>query len=190
MCCIANWTILAAATVCCFPHDAGIASAASSYNVTDLGGGASEAYGINDNGWVVGFSSTTNNAAQRAFLYDGSTMTDLGTLGGGYCAGAAINDSGLVVGTSYLNGNAVHHAFLYDSSTIIDLNTLIDPSSGWTLLSASDINDAGQIVGTGRNIDGRTHAFLLTPVPEPSTLVLLGIGAVSLLAYAWRRRGS
>jgi hypothetical protein len=27
-----------------------------------------------------------------------------------------------------------------------------------------------------------------TAVPEPSTLVLLGIGAVSLLSYAWRRR--
>ena len=25
-------------------------------------------------------------------------------------------------------------------------------------------------------------------VPEPSTLVLLGIGAISLLAYAWQRR--
>ena len=28
----------------------------------------------------------------------------------------------------------------------------------------------------------------MTTVPEPCTLVLLGIGAVSLLAYAWRRR--
>jgi hypothetical protein len=29
---------------------------------------------------------------------------------------------------------------------------------------------------------------IATAVPEPSTLVLLGIGAVSLLAYTWRRR--
>jgi len=32
--------------------------------------------------------------------------------------------------------------------------------------------------------DGPVHA----PVPEPSTLVLLGMGAIGLLAYAWRKR--
>jgi hypothetical protein len=31
-------------------------------------------------------------------------------------------------------------------------------------------------------------SFNGSPVPEPSTLALLAIGAVSLLAYAWRRR--
>jgi hypothetical protein len=29
---------------------------------------------------------------------------------------------------------------------------------------------------------------IYTVVPEPSTLALLGVGAISLLAYAWRRR--
>lgn len=30
----------------------------------------------------------------------------------------------------------------------------------------------------------------ITAAPEPSTLVLLGIGAISLLGYAWRRRAA
>jgi streptogramin lyase len=35
---------------------------------------------------------------------------------------------------------------------------------------------------------GYSFASGVVLVPEPSTLVLLGIGAISLLAYAWRRR--
>jgi hypothetical protein len=35
---------------------------------------------------------------------------------------------------------------------------------------------------------GQTMTFGLMATPEPSTLVFLGIGAISLLGYAWRRR--
>jgi PEP-CTERM motif len=62
-----------------------------------------------------------------------------------------------------------------------DLNSL--PSgSGWTLESAVAINNAGDIVGTGINPAGANDAFLLSSVPEPSTLVLFVIG----LAARWR----
>jgi hypothetical protein len=46
--------------------------------------------------------------------------------------------------------------------------------------------DTGHSPAVGSNIFGFRVAS--ESVPEPSTLVLLGIGAVSLLAYAWRKR--
>ena len=36
----------------------------------------------------------------------------------------------------------------------LDLNSLLPPNSGWTLTSATGINDAGQIVGYGLNPAG------------------------------------
>jgi hypothetical protein len=68
-----------------------------------------------------------------------------------------------------------------------DLNDLIASGSGWTLGDAVGINDAGQIVGNGM-IGGNSHAYLLTPIPEPSTLILLCIGFASLLAFAQKKR--
>ena len=86
-------------------------------------------------------------------------------------------------------GNS-YAAFLYDHSngTVANLNDLIDPASGWRLIEAEAINDSGQIVGYGVSPSGFGRP-ILTPIPEPSSIVLLGIGAMSLLAYAWRRRG-
>ncbi len=70
---------------------------------------------------------------------------------------------------------------------MIDLNDLIPSNSGWMLADAKAINDSGQIVGYGFDINGEQHAFLLTPIPEPSTLALLSLAFISFLAFAWRQ---
>lgn len=69
---------------------------------------------------------------------------------------------------------------------MIDLNSLIAVGSPWTLYEADGINDAGQITGIG-NIGGHNHAFLLTPVPEPSSVVLSAFACAAIL---WRRKQS
>ena len=37
-------------------------------------------------------------------------------------------------------------------------------------------------------VSGSYADIAFNPVPEPSTVVLLAIGAISLLGYAWRKR--
>jgi probable HAF family extracellular repeat protein len=115
-------------------------------------------------------------------------MHDLGSLGGNYSSAFGINNSGQVVGESYTANGFVDDAFLYSNGTMLDLNSMIPASSGWQLTEACAINDHGWIVGAGFNPSGQDHAFLLTPVPEPSTLALLAAGAIGLLGFAWRRQ--
>jgi probable HAF family extracellular repeat protein len=91
----------------------------SSGIMTDLGtlartNGSSHAYGINDNGQVVGCSSTTNG--DDAFIYSGGKMTDLNNLipanpGWTLTQANAINDSGQIVGFGF-NPSGQTHAFL------------------------------------------------------------------------------
>jgi probable HAF family extracellular repeat protein len=175
-----------------------------------LGGdvGSSVAAAINGGGVVVGTSDTGEYtppdpvfggggySVQHAFLYDG-TMHDLGTLGGtGYYGvdsiGSDVNSIGQVVGTSFVDdgsglGISAQHAFIYRDGAMTDLNSLIGSSTGWTLWEATAINDSGQIVGSGTNAAGESHAFLLTPVPEPSTWAAI-IGGVITAGGLWRYR--
>jgi probable HAF family extracellular repeat protein len=126
-------------------------------------------------------TGSNNLAVSHAFLYNG-VMHDLGTLGGTKSDALGINQKEQVVGVSYISGDSDYHAFLWTAlSEMVDLNTLIDPAAGWVLTDATAINDVGQIVGQGY-AGGQTRAFLLTPVPEPASWLLLTVAAAGLFA--------
>lgn len=150
---------------------------AADYEITDLGmlnGHAqSEAYGINENGQVVGISYERVGYLNpvykgHAFLWDSGNMRDLGTLGGDESFAYGVNNSGQVVGGSIITGSSDQHAFLWQNGTMTDLGTLGGPES-----YAVAINNIGQIVGTS-NIDpghyGHIHPFLW----QNSTMTDLG----------------
>jgi probable HAF family extracellular repeat protein len=165
------------------------------YDLGTLGGTESFGGAINAGGQVAGFSYTTGHADYHAFLWTptmpngtSGTMLDLGTLGGLNSYSYNIGAGGQVVGASEVDITSDDtHAFLYTSgSGLVDLNTLIDPLSGWELLDAADINDAGQITGQGL-IGGQYHAYLLTPIPLPGDFNL--DGTVDAADYVVWRKG-
>jgi hypothetical protein len=75
---------------------------------------------------------------------------------------AAINGNGQIVG--YVQkADFSFSAALWRNETLIMLNDQIDPSGGWQIEEAVDINAAGQIVGFG-HLRGELHLILLTPI--------------------------
>jgi probable HAF family extracellular repeat protein len=180
-------------------------------NIVDLGtlGGHTSYPGdINEAGTIVG-SSFTSNGHVHAYVYDGK-MHDLGGFGGpfDYSAAAAINEFGLIVGEStdattnrgravaFINGEILNLGTLagFDSdrsSSALAVNNhgdIVGDARGLVVSEAWDINDARQIVGIARAADLTSRAVLLTPIPEPSTLALLGAGLLLIAAVVRRER--
>ena len=184
---VAGWSDLDNNNYHAFLYSGGVMS-----DIGTLGGTLSRGFGINASGQVTGFANTKNDAGRHGFLYTPvSGMADLGVVPGGVASdGLGLNDSGQVVGYTEMFDNTFR-AWLYTAGAgMQDLNTLIPAGSGWMLSQATAINNTGQIVGYGTNPAGHTDAFLLTPVPEPASLTLLGIGAIPLLSRRRRLRWS
>jgi uncharacterized membrane protein len=128
----------------------------------------SGAFDVNTNGAAVGFSSGIRG--NRAVLFANGTVSDLNfptfNLGRDVTA-HAINDAGTIVGTGDLfTGTVVQsRAVRYQWGQAVDLNTLIAPGSGFTLRTALDVNDAGQIVGTAtpNAHPDQKLSYILTP---------------------------
>ncbi len=160
-----------------------------------LGGSFSAAIDINNLGQVVGDSTTTDgetHAFRTAANSDINAETDdLGTLGGNFSTAKAINELGQVVGSSKLvNGDI--RAFLFEEDTMFDLNSLIADGGNVVFTNAVGINERGQIAVNGyfdgSNPQTSSRAFLLTPVPEPTTM--LGVLAFSAGAGFLRKRAA
>jgi probable HAF family extracellular repeat protein len=135
-----------------------------------LGGDYSLAAAINATGQVVGQSTVTGLTDLHAFRWDSATgMMDLGTLAGASDSRAyGLNNQGQIVGSCYFLSLLGSHAFRWSDGTMTDVNDELPPDSGWTVQSATGINDVGQVVGFGKNPDGQTHGFLLTPDDSPA----------------------
>lgn len=143
---------------------------------------------INDSGVVVG-SSVDINENTRAVMWIGTQPTALAQMSGADVA-LALNNFGFAVGADNV-ASGFEHAVMWNTNTntAIDLNSLLtadELAAGWELKSAYGINDSGAIIGTDFNrLTGSFSAFMLTPVPEPTSLTILAIlGAGYLLRRA------
>ena len=115
-----------------------------------LGGDYSAGLGINNSGQIAGQSTTApgTNSPQKASLYSGGTMYNLGSLDGvNNSVAHDINDSGWVVGYSILSDGAgiYGHACLWKNNQIIDLHP---PGSQYRRSAAYAINNRGEVVGS------------------------------------------
>jgi probable HAF family extracellular repeat protein len=128
------------------------------------------AFAINNLGQIVGKVRSVDGTTYVAALWqpDGA-LTILGILPGDHAAFATgINNRGQVVGNNVDSSNNWSHGFIWQNRVMTDLNTLIPADSNLFIISASNINERGQISGmatvhTGPHA-GEIHAYLATPV--------------------------
>jgi len=138
----------------------------------DLGDPGGIAYAINSHNQVVGQAVNSDGTALAA-IWQNHTVAALGGLLPGDVASFAtsINNRGQVVGSSFNSENSWSRGLIWQNGVTIDLNTLFPASSRLFVISASNINDSGQIAGmaiemAGPHAKNIVHAFLATPVTE------------------------
>lgn len=133
----------------------------------------SEAFGVNDSHWVVGWTDNGHlgtlpvlwlPAAVAGGKAGINVLPALSPFHGSQAT--AINNAGQIVGFS-IPGGAGFRAILWQlgagGPTLTDLGTLRSDNQGSAL--ASGINDLGQVVGEAADENGMQQGFLYLPAP-------------------------
>lgn len=151
---------------------------------------------VNELGVVVGARMSANGQVSYGYTWSeetGVTMLPLPPSGyQPYVSPSGINSAGTIVGAIF-TPTASSRAFVYDDvHGIRDLHTLTTPSPGFTMMTATAINDNGWIVGYGYGGGGMYKSFVLKPVVVGD---LDGDGLVSapdlaILLASWGPAGS
>ena len=169
----------------------------SSSNAVELPGldplrGTTVALDLNNAGQVCGWFVLNPDlrGETHALFWQGGVGTALPEFpGNGQSSAVALNNLGHAVGSASRGAND-NPAVLWRDGAMISLNDLPEvKAAGWSALTARDINDQDQIVGSGRR-NGFVSAFVLSPIatPSPFSLTITRGGTNVLVSFPTEAR--
>lgn len=144
--------------------------------LTDISSSFYKAFGVGDDGVIVGQYLNISSGEVRAFSWFEDQATDLGLITGTFSAAKSMNNS-LIVGSGTNVGGQVH-ALGFADDEIINLNDRLRYSDNWVLNDARAINADGWITGSGTT-GGANRAFLLRPAAGAVAATPLSVQVVS-----------
>ncbi|MEM9595096.1 MAG: hypothetical protein AAGD06_12565 [Acidobacteriota bacterium] len=137
-----------------------------------------DAQGISNGGVVVG--SFRNAGTTSAFRWQEGELTQLPSLPGeSRTVAYGVNDRGWIVGET---GSLGSQAVLWKDGQVHAIDGLLALDDGWSITSAFDVNNSGEIAATGVR-GGLRHAVLLRSV------TIFGDGFESGSLSSWSRTG-